>query len=147
MEEELAECERLRELGEIVEGGLAAAGVVAAGETTRTMLWIWYTTNLENGEADLIEGTSRNLSEKGNTDKNQCYAWNGARPMRRRLVGTKISSLSMKKCTAPLNTEHGWQWSGTDGLRLELACRWNWLRSYGHMRWNTWIAKRRHADS
>ncbi|KAJ7933057.1 hypothetical protein B0H13DRAFT_2307333 [Mycena leptocephala] len=54
-EEEMAERERLRELGEIVEGGIAAAGVVAAGETTRTMSWIWYSTNLQNGEADLIE--------------------------------------------------------------------------------------------
>ncbi|KAJ7932991.1 hypothetical protein B0H13DRAFT_1856601 [Mycena leptocephala] len=54
-EEEMAERERLRELGEIVEGGIAVAGVVAAGETTRTMSWIWYSTNLQNGEADLIE--------------------------------------------------------------------------------------------
>ena len=55
-EEEEAERERLRELGQIVEGGVVAAGTVAAGEGLHTMSWIWYSTNLENGEADLVEG-------------------------------------------------------------------------------------------
>ncbi|KAJ7446784.1 hypothetical protein FB451DRAFT_1343526 [Mycena latifolia] len=54
-EEEEAEREKLRELGAIVEGGIAAAGVVAAGEGMHTMSWIWYNTNLATGEADLVE--------------------------------------------------------------------------------------------
>jgi hypothetical protein len=41
-EEEQAETDRLQKLGEIVEGGIAVAGVVAAGEGTHTMSWIWY---------------------------------------------------------------------------------------------------------
>ncbi|KAJ6489344.1 hypothetical protein C8R47DRAFT_1071689 [Mycena vitilis] len=55
-EEEVAEREKLYELGEIVEGGIAAAGVVAAGEGRHTMSWIWYSTNTATGEADLVEG-------------------------------------------------------------------------------------------
>jgi hypothetical protein len=55
-EEELAEQERLQELGEIVDGGMAAAGIVVAGKGTHTMSWIWYTTNLETGDAELVEG-------------------------------------------------------------------------------------------
>jgi hypothetical protein len=55
-EEEEGERERLRELGAIMEGGIAAAGVVAAGDKTHTMSWIWYSTNLANGEEDLIDG-------------------------------------------------------------------------------------------
>jgi hypothetical protein len=54
-EEEEGERERLRELGAIMEGGIAAAGVVAAGDKTHTMSWIWYSTNLANGEEDLID--------------------------------------------------------------------------------------------
>ncbi|KAJ7810080.1 hypothetical protein B0H14DRAFT_3480890 [Mycena olivaceomarginata] len=54
-EEEEGEKECLRELGAIMEGGIAVAGVVAAGDKTHTMLWIWYSTNLTNGEEDLID--------------------------------------------------------------------------------------------
>jgi hypothetical protein len=57
-EEEEAERERLRELGEIMEGGLAWAGVVAAGEGTHTLSWIWYNAKLSgNDELNLVEGT------------------------------------------------------------------------------------------
>ncbi|KAJ7119307.1 hypothetical protein C8R43DRAFT_1090958 [Mycena crocata] len=55
-EEEQAARERLRELGAIVDGGLMAAGVVAAGESKHQMSSIWYTTKLkENGEKDLVQ--------------------------------------------------------------------------------------------
>jgi hypothetical protein len=54
--EELAEQERLRELGEIVEGRIAAVGVVAAGEGTHTMSWIWYMTKVDGSEAELVDG-------------------------------------------------------------------------------------------
>jgi hypothetical protein len=57
-EEEEAERERLRQLGEIMEGGMAAAGVVAAGEGTHTMSWIWYSVNLDGGDDDLVDGKS-----------------------------------------------------------------------------------------
>jgi hypothetical protein len=55
-DEEKAEQERLRDLGEIVEGGLAVAGTVAAGEGSHTMSWIWYNTKLDGRDADLIDG-------------------------------------------------------------------------------------------
>jgi hypothetical protein len=55
-EEEEAERERLRLLGEVVEGGIARAGVVAAGEGTHTMSWIWYSTNLTTDEEEIIDG-------------------------------------------------------------------------------------------
>jgi hypothetical protein len=55
-EEEEAEWERLRQMGEIEEGGIAAAGVVAAGEGTHTMSWIWYETKIDGSEEDLVEG-------------------------------------------------------------------------------------------
>ncbi|KAJ7863421.1 hypothetical protein B0H13DRAFT_2354190 [Mycena leptocephala] len=54
-EEEEAERERLRQMGEIEEGGIAAAGVVAAGEGTHTMSWIWYETKIDGSEEDLVE--------------------------------------------------------------------------------------------
>ncbi|KAJ7036080.1 hypothetical protein C8F04DRAFT_1258196 [Mycena alexandri] len=54
-DEEEAERERLRDLGAIVEGGMAAAGVVAAGEGMHTMSWIWYQTDLEKSEMDLVK--------------------------------------------------------------------------------------------
>jgi hypothetical protein len=55
-EEEEAERERLWLLGEVVEGGIARAGVVAAGEGTHTMSWIWYSTNLTTDEEEIIDG-------------------------------------------------------------------------------------------
>jgi hypothetical protein len=40
------------------EGGVAAFGVVALGESRRTLSWIWYTATSEDPtEAELIEGT------------------------------------------------------------------------------------------
>ncbi|KAJ7358563.1 hypothetical protein DFH08DRAFT_911760 [Mycena albidolilacea] len=42
-------------LGEIVKGGIAAAGVVAAGEGTHTMSCIWYSTNVATGKEELID--------------------------------------------------------------------------------------------
>ncbi|KAK6977280.1 hypothetical protein R3P38DRAFT_3237413 [Favolaschia claudopus] len=54
-EEEEAERERLRALGEIVEGGVEAAGIVAAGEGSHTMSWIWYKTNLGDDDAEIID--------------------------------------------------------------------------------------------
>lgn len=56
-EEEKGERDRLRELGEIVEGGFAAVATVVAGEGRRVMSWIWYKTNLENSEQEMIDGT------------------------------------------------------------------------------------------
>lgn len=57
-EEEEAEREQLRVLGEIVEGGIAWVGVVAAGEGTHTLSRIWYsTTIMGDDDADLVEGT------------------------------------------------------------------------------------------
>ncbi|KAJ7737187.1 hypothetical protein DFH07DRAFT_870629 [Mycena maculata] len=42
-EEEKAERERLRSLGEVVEeGGIAEMGDIVSGETHRTLSWIWY---------------------------------------------------------------------------------------------------------
>jgi hypothetical protein len=53
--------ERLRDLGEIIEGGMAVAGVVAAGEGRHTMSWIWYEAKLE-GDMELADGVfSRHL--------------------------------------------------------------------------------------
>ncbi|KAJ7617529.1 hypothetical protein DFH06DRAFT_1274184 [Mycena polygramma] len=54
-EEEEGERERLRQLGEVVEGGIASAAVVATGEGTHTMSWIWYNTKLDGSEQDLID--------------------------------------------------------------------------------------------
>ncbi|KAJ7117958.1 hypothetical protein C8R43DRAFT_901603 [Mycena crocata] len=54
-EEEEAERERLRELGAIIEGGMAAAGVVAAGESLHEMSWIWYRTGLNGSDEELVE--------------------------------------------------------------------------------------------
>ncbi|KAJ7432012.1 hypothetical protein B0H11DRAFT_1761190 [Mycena galericulata] len=51
----LEDADTLRELGGIVEGGVAAAGVLAAGESNHTMSWIWYSAKIDGGEADLIE--------------------------------------------------------------------------------------------
>lgn len=48
--------ERLRELGEIVEGGLAVAGTVAAGEGRHTMSWIWYESGIDGGQKEMDEG-------------------------------------------------------------------------------------------
>lgn len=57
-EEEEAEREQLWELGEIVEGGIARAGVVAAGEGTHTLSWIWYSARVTgDDDTDLVEGT------------------------------------------------------------------------------------------
>jgi hypothetical protein len=56
-EEQAAERERLRQLGEIVEGGFEAAGTVAAGEGTHTLSWIWYNTKIDGSDADLVDGT------------------------------------------------------------------------------------------
>jgi hypothetical protein len=40
------------------EGGVAAFGVVALGESRRTLSWIWYTARAEDpSEAELVEGT------------------------------------------------------------------------------------------
>jgi hypothetical protein len=56
--EEEAERVRLWDLGEIVEGGIARAGVVAAGEGTHTLSWIWYSVKLTgDDEQDLVDGT------------------------------------------------------------------------------------------
>jgi hypothetical protein len=57
-EEEAAENDRLRELGEVVEGGIAVAGTVAAGEGSHTMSWIWYNSRVGSTEAELVDGTS-----------------------------------------------------------------------------------------
>lgn len=39
------------------EGGIAALGEVAAGESRRTLSWIWYSTKADSeNEADLVEG-------------------------------------------------------------------------------------------
>jgi hypothetical protein len=54
--EELAERERLRTLGEIVEGGMAAAATVAAGEGTHTMSWIWYKTKVDGSDEEMVDG-------------------------------------------------------------------------------------------
>ncbi|KAJ7842077.1 hypothetical protein B0H13DRAFT_2239393 [Mycena leptocephala] len=54
-EEEQVENERLRALGEVVEGGIVAAGTVAAGEGSHTMSWIWYNTKLGSTEAELVD--------------------------------------------------------------------------------------------
>ncbi|KAK6997432.1 CxC2 domain-containing protein [Favolaschia claudopus] len=54
-EEEKAERERLRELGEIVEGGMEAAGIVVAGEGSHTMSWIWYQTQIGDGDEEVID--------------------------------------------------------------------------------------------
>ncbi|KAJ7884013.1 hypothetical protein B0H13DRAFT_1628846 [Mycena leptocephala] len=54
-EEELAENDRLRAFGEVVEGGIAVAGTVTAGEGAHTMSWIWYNTRLGSSEADLVD--------------------------------------------------------------------------------------------
>ncbi|KAJ7867492.1 hypothetical protein B0H14DRAFT_2572780 [Mycena olivaceomarginata] len=40
---------------EIVEGGMAVAGTVAAGEGSHTMSWIWYSTKLEGSEEELVD--------------------------------------------------------------------------------------------
>jgi hypothetical protein len=58
--EEAAGAEQLRTLGAVIEGGVAAAGAVAAGETNNTLSWIWYDVKKgkdgEPDESDLIEG-------------------------------------------------------------------------------------------
>ncbi|KAK7018251.1 CxC2 domain-containing protein [Favolaschia claudopus] len=54
-EEEKAEQERLRALGQIVEGGVGAAGIVAAGEGSHTMSWIWYKTQIGDGDEEMID--------------------------------------------------------------------------------------------
>ncbi|KAJ7264470.1 hypothetical protein B0H12DRAFT_1011966, partial [Mycena haematopus] len=43
------------EEADIVEGGIAVAGVVAAGEGTHTMSWIWYSTNVGGGDQELVD--------------------------------------------------------------------------------------------
>jgi hypothetical protein len=55
-DEDKAAQERLRDLGEIVEGGLAVTGTVAAGEGRHTMSWIWYDSGMDGGKKELDEG-------------------------------------------------------------------------------------------
>ncbi|KAJ7150429.1 hypothetical protein C8R43DRAFT_1127907 [Mycena crocata] len=54
-EEEEAEREKLRQLGAIIEGGVHAAGVLAAGETLHQMSWIWYQTGLTGADDELVD--------------------------------------------------------------------------------------------
>ncbi|KAJ7028751.1 hypothetical protein C8F04DRAFT_1212103 [Mycena alexandri] len=54
-EEELAERETMRELGAIVEGGIAAAEGVTAGEGRHKTSWIWWTTKTDGAEEELVE--------------------------------------------------------------------------------------------
>ncbi|KAJ7102691.1 hypothetical protein C8R43DRAFT_963919 [Mycena crocata] len=53
---EEAEREKLRQLGAIIEGGVHAAGVLAAGETLHQMSWIWYQTGLTGADDELVDG-------------------------------------------------------------------------------------------
>ncbi|KAJ7161942.1 hypothetical protein C8R43DRAFT_880650 [Mycena crocata] len=54
-EQEEVERERLRELGGIVEGGIAAAGVVIAGQTKHKISWIWLSSEIKDGDTALID--------------------------------------------------------------------------------------------
>jgi hypothetical protein len=57
-EEEKGERDRLRAAGQVPEeGGIAAVGVVVAGETHRTLSWIWYRVSKKEGDEKLEEGT------------------------------------------------------------------------------------------
>ncbi|KAJ7016056.1 hypothetical protein C8F04DRAFT_983227, partial [Mycena alexandri] len=66
-EEELAERETMRELGAIVEGGIAAAEGVTAGEGRHKTSWIWWTTKTDGAEEELVEGTSERESRENET--------------------------------------------------------------------------------
>ncbi|KAJ7839911.1 hypothetical protein B0H13DRAFT_1649958 [Mycena leptocephala] len=55
-EEEKGERDRLRAAGQVPEeGGIAAVGVVVAGETHRTLSWIWYRVSKKEGDEKLEE--------------------------------------------------------------------------------------------
>ncbi|KAJ7129684.1 hypothetical protein C8R44DRAFT_872918 [Mycena epipterygia] len=55
--EEAAKRKQLVELGELVEEGVAEMQTLAAGETRRTLSWIWYTVNAADpdNEGELVE--------------------------------------------------------------------------------------------
>ncbi|KAJ6517558.1 hypothetical protein DFH09DRAFT_1332356 [Mycena vulgaris] len=56
-EEEKAQREAVHDLRDVEEGGIAPYGVVALGETRRTLSWIWYATKkgTEPDEVELVE--------------------------------------------------------------------------------------------
>jgi hypothetical protein len=47
--------------GLVEQGGVAALGVMAMGESRRTLLWIWYTASVASAEneTELVEGEQR----------------------------------------------------------------------------------------
>jgi hypothetical protein len=58
--EEAAQRQTVHDFEDVVveeEGGIAALGAVALGESRRTLSWIWYTARLDDpSEAELVEG-------------------------------------------------------------------------------------------
>lgn len=96
------------------EGGVAAFGVVALGESRRTLSWIWYTAkSAEPTEAELVEGARAEqclitLSLTGL----QHSAWNGAKLTCECDAGGKMLFLSRRKCAVPLSTATGLRVSG-----------------------------------
>ncbi|KAJ7606447.1 hypothetical protein DFH06DRAFT_957971, partial [Mycena polygramma] len=59
-DEEQAERERLREVGEVPdEGGIAALGDVVSGETHRTLSWIWYAVSDKEGADEKLHEALR----------------------------------------------------------------------------------------
>ncbi|KAJ7857226.1 hypothetical protein B0H13DRAFT_1641044 [Mycena leptocephala] len=56
MEEERAQRETVHDLRDVEEGGMQMYGVVALGESRRTLLWIWYTVKAgDPTEQELVE--------------------------------------------------------------------------------------------
>jgi hypothetical protein len=56
-DEEAAQREAVHDLRDVEEGGVAAYGVVALGESRRTLSWIWYAAKAgEPSEKELVEG-------------------------------------------------------------------------------------------
>jgi hypothetical protein len=56
-EEERAQREAVHDLRDVEEGGVSAYGVVALGESRRTLSWIWYAAKAgEPTEQELVEG-------------------------------------------------------------------------------------------
>lgn len=59
-EEEAAQHEAVHDLRDVEEGGIAAYGVVTAGEMRNTLSWIWYASKKgEPNEEELVEGERR----------------------------------------------------------------------------------------
>ncbi|KAJ7170448.1 hypothetical protein C8R43DRAFT_876075, partial [Mycena crocata] len=143
-EEEEAEREKLRELGAIVEGGITAAGVVAAGEGKMKMLWIWYNADLNSGDTDLVDAlrvewckaysrTKRWHEDIVLVDEEMCRtiefgAWSACQWRIRAEARSRDMTPELNEGLRAYTLEHV---EHDECTCLQLAAQWNGLRESG----------------